>query len=310
MFMVSENWQPFIDHLTTHVTRGNVPVSRIDDAVCRILTVKYACGLFERPRPARRRWSGDSSFGGAAHREVAREAVRKSLVLLKNEEALLPLNRDQRILVAGKNADNRGHQCGGFTVAWQGTSGNGSIIGGTSIWEGIKAQVPGAVLSAGGLGEEADPALHDVAVVVIGEKPYAEGLGDIRPGEDLIVQAGSQIDGKLKVLEPYGRTLNLSELHPEDLRTIITVASRGVPVVTVMLSGRPMVTNYELEASTAFVAAWLPGSEGQGVADVLLGDHSFTGRLSFSWPRSADQTCDVGDPAYDCLFPRGYGLEA
>ncbi len=309
MFMVSENWQPFIEHLNTHVTRGNVPVSRIDDAVRRILTVKYAYGLFDKPRPASRRWSGDNSFGSDDHREVAREAVRKSLVLLKNDGGLLPLTREQRVLVAGKNADNRGHQCGGFTVAWQGTSGNQAIIGGSSIWEGIRDAVPGAELSADGLGEDADPERHDVAVVVIGETPYAEGMGDIRPGDDIIVQAGSQINGSLKVLEPYGRTLNLSELHPEDLRTIINIARQGVPVVTVLLSGRPLVANYEIEASTAFVAAWLPGSEGRGVADVLLGDHPFTGRLSFSWPRSTERTCDVGDPGYEVLFPRGFGLD-
>jgi beta-glucosidase len=308
MFMVSEHWRPFIEHLRFHVSHGRVSMERIDDAVRRILSLKYAFGLFDKPRPAERRWSNHDCFGSAEHRELAREAVRKSLVLLKNEEQALPLQKSARILVAGKNADNLGHQCGGFTVAWQGTSGNDFIEGGTSIWQGIQAVAPNAVLSEGGTGEDADPELHDIAVVVIGEKPYAEGMGDLRPGDDVIVQAGSQINGLLKVLEPYGNTLVLADLHPEDIATINAITSRGVPVVTVLVSGRPLVTGAELEASTAFVAAWLPGSEGQGVADVLFGDYSFTGKLSFSWPQDADGPCNRGDEDYDPQFPYGFGL--
>jgi beta-glucosidase len=308
MFMVSENWQPFIEHLSHHVALGTVPMERIDDAVRRILSVKFAYGLFDKPRPAERYWSNHPSFGSAEHREVAREAVRKSLVLLKNENELLPLGRNERILVAGKNADNIGHQCGGFTIAWQGTSGNDFVEGGTSIWQGIRELAPNAVLSADGSGSDADPERHDVAVVVIGETPYAEGMGDIRTGDDVIVQAGSQIRGLLKVLEPYGNTMVLADLHPEDLETITNITARGVPVVTVMVSGRPLVTNLELEASSAFVAAWLPGSEGQGVADVLFGDHGFSGKLSFSWPKSADHLPNRGDEHYDPLFPYGFGL--
>jgi beta-glucosidase len=308
MFMVSEHWRPFIDHLTHHVVQGTVPMSRIDDAVRRILRVKFAFGLFDKPRPSERPWSNDASYGSEAHREVAREAVRKSLVLLKNEDQVLPLAKDQRILVAGKNADNVGHQCGGFTVAWQGTSGNEFVVGGTSIWQGIQEMAPNAALSMSDKGEDADPSLHDVAVVVIGEKPYAEGMGDIRTGDDVIVQAGSQIKGLLKVLEPYGDSLVLANLHPEDLETITNITSRGVPVVTVMLSGRPLVTNHEIDASSAFVAAWLPGSEGQGVADVLFGETDFTGKLSFSWPKNDDKTPNIGDRDYDPLFPYGHGL--
>ena len=306
MFMISEHWQPFIRHLKAHVTHGTVPMSRIDDAVRRILSMKLAFGLFDKPRPSERYWSLHESFGSPEHREVAREAVRKSLVLLKNESGALPLSRKQRILVAGKNADNIGHQCGGFTVAWQGTSGNEFVEGGTSIWQGISETCPGASLSPDG--SAADPEKHDVAVVVIGEKPYAEGMGDIRPGDDLVVQAGSQIKGKLKVLEPYGTTSVLADLHPEDLATISAIADKGIPVVTVLLSGRPLVTSLELDASDAFVAAWLPGSEGQGVADVLFGDHPFTGKLSFSWPRSPDGILNVGDENYDPLYPYGHGL--
>ena len=308
MFMVSEHWQPFIDHLTHHVVRGTVAMDRIDDAVRRILSVKFAYGLFDKPRPAQRHWSNHVSFGSQEHREVAREAVRKSLVLLKNENAHLPLAKDQRILVTGKNAHNTGHQCGGFTIAWQGTSGNEFVIGGTSIWEGIQQIASSAVLSADGSGHDADPALHDVANVVIGETPYAEGMGDIRTGDDVIVQAGSQINGLLKVLEPYGNTMLLADLHPEDLQTITNITSRGVPVITVFVAGRPLVTNRELDASSAFVAAWLPGSEGQGVADVLFGDYDFSGKLSFSWPRTVDKTPNIGDTDYDPLFPYGFGL--
>jgi beta-glucosidase len=308
MFMVSEHWRPFIDHLTHHVVTGAVPMARIDDAVRRILRVKFAFGLFDKPRPAERPWSNHAGFGSQEHRRVAREAVRKSLVLLKNEQQLLPLARDRRILVAGKNADNTGHQCGGFTVAWQGTSGNEFVEGGTSIWQGIKQAAPQAILSASGDGLEADPELHDVAIVVIGEKPYAEGMGDIRTGDDVIVRAGSQINGLLKVLEPYGDTAVLAELHPEDLQTIENIVSRGVPVITVLVSGRPLVTNKELAASAAFLAAWLPGSEGAGIADVLFGEHEFSGKLSFSWPASADKTMHTGNEEYDCLFPRGFGL--
>ncbi|MEH6585151.1 MAG: glycoside hydrolase family 3 protein [Halioglobus sp.] len=308
MFMVSEHWQPFIDHLTHHVVGGTVPMSRIDDAVRRILRVKFAFGLFDKPRPSDRRWSNDQSFGSEAHREIAREAVRKSLVLLKNEQQILPLRKEQRILVAGKNADDIGHQCGGFTVAWQGTSGNEFVEGGSSIWQGITEVAPNAVLSTSGNGADADPDLHDVAVVVIGETPYAEGMGDIRTGDDVIVQAGSQIKGLLKVLEPYGDSLVLADLHPEDIQTITNIASRGIPVVTVMLTGRPLVTNNELDASAAFVAAWLPGSEGRGIPDVLFGDYDFTGKLSFSWPKDAEKTPNLGDEDYDPLFPYGYGL--
>lgn len=308
MFMVSENWRPFIEHLSHHVARGTVAMDRIDDAVRRILAVKFAYGLFEKPRPALRHWSNHESFGCAAHREVAREAVSKSMVLLKNEDSVLPLKKSQRILVAGKNAHDLGHQCGGFTIAWQGTSGNEFIAGGTSIWEGIQAQAPNAVLSADGSGVEADSTAHDVAVVVIGETPYAEGMGDIRTGHDVIVQAGSQINGLLKVLEPYGNTVVLEDLHPEDLETITRIASKGVPVVVVLISGRPLVVNSELEASAAFVAAWLPGSEGQGVGDVLFGDSNFSGKLSFSWPKNADQQVKRGDEGYDPLFAYGFGL--
>ncbi len=308
LFMVPENWRDFIADLRSHVREGTVPITRIDDAVRRILRVKLACGLFDKPGPAERKWSNHDSFGSAAHREVAREAVRKSLVLLKNDSGVLPLNNTARILVAGKNAHNRGHQCGGFTIDWQGVNDNEKIEGGTSIWEGISAVAPNAVLSADGQGADADPDKHDLAVVVIGERPYAEGMGDIRSSDNVIVETGSQIMGSMKVLQPYGRTLELANLHPEDLQCIRTIGERGIPVVAILISGRPLIIEPELEASAAFIAAWLPGSEGQGIADVIFGEHDFQGKLSFSWPRKSAPQVNVGDASYDPLLPYGYGL--
>ena len=300
MIMISVDWRRCLEGLKRAVADGRVPMARIDDAVRRILRVKHRYGLFERPRPADRPWSNHPSFGGAAHREIAREAVRKSLVLLKNDKAVLPIAPTARVLVAGKNADNRGHQCGGFTVAWQGVSGNAQIEGGTSIWEGIQAVAPQAELSEDG--SAADAARHDVAIVVIGETPYAEGMGDVRTGGR--VASGSGFGGPTSQLSPYGRTIELAERHPEDLATIRAIAAKGIPVVTVLVSGRPLVVNQELDTSAAFVAAWLPGSEGQGVADVLFGDHDFQGRLSFSWPvRPAVDPAEAG-----IRFARGHGL--
>jgi beta-glucosidase len=306
MFMVSVEWRAFIGHLKRHVADGTVAIERIDDAVRRILRIKHRFGLFSKPRPALRAGSNDSCFGSTEHRELAREAVRKSLVLLKNEQRLLPLSKQSRILVAGRNADNRGAQCGGFTVEWQGAVGNAAIEGGTSIWEGISEVAPAAELSVDG--SLADRDRHEVAIVVIGENPYAEGLGDIRSSDDLIVEAGSMIKGKMNVLEAYGTTLELAELHPQDLEAITTISRQGIPVVCVLVSGRPLVINAELGLSQAFVAAWLPGSEGKGVSDVLFGDFDFQGSLSFSWPRHAGQHLNVGDPHYDPLFKYGYGL--
>ena len=311
MFMAPEGWQTFIGHVRSHVNAGTIPMSRIDDAVRRILSVKFAYGLFDKSRPAERVWSNHKSFGGAEHRAVAREAVRKSLVMLKNDDGLLPVNKDARILVAGKNANNRGHQCGGFTVAWQGVNDNESIDGGTSIWEAIQSEAPNAVLSMHGAGNDANSKEHDLAIVVIGELPYAEGMGDIRPHGDSNIQPGSQMkeEGFMKVLQPYGETLELAKLHPEDLATIENISGKGIPLVVVLISGRPLVVNQELAASTSFVAAWLPGSEGHGVSDVLFGDHDFQGRLSFSWPKDpADNILNIGDKNYDPLFPYGYGL--
>ena len=305
MFMVPEKWREFIGTLMRQVQMGQVSMSRIDDAVTRILRTKYRLGLFEAPRPGSRPLSNDAGFGCAAHRAVAREAVRRSLVLLKHENHVLPLKPSQRILVAGRNAHNLGHQCGGWTRSWQGESGNESIDG-TTIWEAISEVVPNAVLSADLIGDEADPELHDITVVVIGERPYAEGLGDIRSGDDVLVETGSLVNGLLNPLEAYGRTLELSALHSEDYACIRRIADAGVPVVAVLVSGRPLIVNDEMQAAEAFVAAWLPGSEGAGVADLLFGGEDFSGRLPLPWP-SRMAGGDAGS-TYEAGFPAGYGL--
>lgn len=297
MVMVSLEWKRMLRTLHQVVEDGRVPIARIDDAVRRILEVKARAGVFERARPAERPWANSASFGGAAHRAIAREAVQKSLVLLKHEGGVLPVAKGARLLVAGKNAHDRGHQCGGFTVEWQGTHGNDRIIGGTSIWEGIKAVAPQAELSPDGAA--ADQSKHDAAIVVIGEAPYAEGMGDIRHGGAVPRGSGVQT---MTNLHPYGHSLVLAERHPEDLATIERIRAQGIPVITVLISGRPLVTNAEMAASAAFVAAWLPGSEGAGVADVLFGDVPFRGQLPFTWPA----TDEGAHGQMVAAFPRGH----
>ena len=298
MFMVPERWREFIDTLEAQVEHGHVSVGRIDDAVRRILGAKLRSGVFDGPRPARRPGVGVACTGCAEHREVARDAVRRSLVLLKNEDRVLPLDPARRILVAGRNAHDLGRQCGGWTLSWQGEAGNDTITG-TTVWEGIRALAPNARLSEDGHGADADPRRDDVAVVVIGETPYAEGFGDIRSGDDLLVEGGSMVNGLMNPIEPYARSLALAEVHPEDLACIRRIVARGVPVVAVLISGRPLIVDHELAASAAFVAGWLPGSEGRGVAEVLLGRSDFAGRLPLPWPGG------TGEPR----FRSGYGLE-
>lgn len=299
MFMVSENWENFILHLNNHVELGTVPISRVNEAVRRILTVKVAMGLLEAPKPSKRKWANHKSFGSIEHREVARKAVRKSLVLLKNENNILPLDKATRILVTGKNANNVGHQCGGFTIAWQGFSGNDELEQATSIWHGIKKYAPNALLKEHI--EEINPDNHDVAIVVVGETPYAEGGGDIRDSDNLIIETGSQINGQINVSSPYGSSIELQKLQPEDYALIKKITEKGLPLVVILISGRTLIINAELEKSAAFVAAWLPGTEGQGISEVLFGDVNFQGKLSFDWPKT---TARNSLP----LFPQGFGL--
>ena len=304
LFMVPEKWRTFVDALLRQVTENKVDTSRIDDAVARILRGKLRLGLFEAPRPSARPRSNDPEFGAARHRQVAREAVRRSLVLLKHEGDILPLKASARILVAGRNADNLGHQCGGWTLSWQGEHGNESIDG-TSIWQAIQDIAPNAVLSEGLSGADANASLHDVAVVVIGEHPYAEGFGDIRTGDEVLIETGSMINGLMNPLEPYGNTLELAALHPEDLACMRRISEAGVPVVAVLISGRPLVATQELDMADAFIAAWLPGAEGAGVTDVLFGQEDFSGRLPVPWPAAMSRP---PEPTHTTLFPVGYGL--
>jgi beta-glucosidase len=304
IFMVpTAAWKPLYENTIAQVNNGDISQARIDDAVKRILRVKFRAGLFDKPSPANRPLSGKTELiGQASHRDVARQAVRESLVLLKNNQGLLPLAPNAKVLVAGDAADNIGKQSGGWSITWQGTDNqNSDFPGATSIYAGINKLVTQAggkaTLSVAG---EFDPQQKpDVAIVVFGEEPYAEGNGDI---DNLEYQRGDKRD--------------LALLHK--------LTAQGIPVVSVFISGRPMWVNAELNSSDAFVAAWLPGSEGQGVADVLFTQadgkvsHDFVGKLSFSWPATPQQTqvnvplaqhnTEQAQADYQPLIPYGYGL--
>jgi len=292
MFMVTSKWRALYRHTLEEVRSGVIPMARLDDAVRRILRVKMRAGMFTRGRPSSRPLAGRTElFGSAEHREVARQAVRESLVLLKNNGRLLPLRRHLNVLVAGEGANDIGRQCGGWTISWLGDgNANADFPGGSSIWDGIRGAVEGAggtaTLSKDGTFETRP----DVAIAVFGEDPYAETRGD---RDTLEFRAGRR--GGVKLLR--------------------SLKAAGLPVVSVFLSGRPLWVNRELNASDAFVAAWLPGSEGRGVADVLFRAadgsvaYDFTGRLSYSWPRTPTQgPVNRGDTRYDPLFPFGFGL--
>jgi len=285
-------WRPLLENTITQVKQGIIPMSRIDDAVTRILRVKFRAGLFDKASPANRKFSGKMSLiGSETHRDIARQAVRESLVLLKNEKQILPLSPKMNLLLTGDAANNIGKQSGGWTITWQGTNNqNSDFPGGSSIYDGFAAQVHAAgghiELSKNG----SFTTKPDVAVVVYGEEPYAEGHGD---RENLVYQYGSK----------------------KDLALLKRLKAQGIPVVSIFISGRPMWLNPELNASDAFVAAWLPGSEGKAIADVLLTDalgkaqHDFTGKLSFSWPNSPEQIVNRFDKDYQPLLPYGYGLK-
>ncbi len=278
MFMQPYNAPQFIQALTAEVQAGRVKTSRIDDAVSRILKAKFELGLFEHPYTDR---SHIDTIGSAAHRSVARRAVAESQVLLKNDGKALPLKPSQRLYVAGVNADDLGNQAGGWTVTWQGQSGN-TAFPGTTILQGIRKTAKNVTYSADA---SAPTAGHDVGVVVIGETPYAEGVGDVGVG---------------------GHTLNLSAT---DQANIDRVCSAIRTCVVLDVAGRTQIVTDQLPKADAFVMSWLPGSEGDGVADVLFGKRPFTGKLPVSWPRSeAQEPINVGDRNYDPLFPYGYGL--
>jgi beta-glucosidase len=290
VFMVPEKWRQFIENSVEQVEKGDVPMARIDDAVRRILRVKLRAGLFEAPRPTLRPGAGRAEQ--LLHRELAREAVQKSLVLLKNERGVLPLARGRKVLVVGRGADSLPMQTGGWSVTWQGNENtNADFPQGTSVLAGIRQAAGEANVAFDMTARGIDVKPFDAVIAVIGETPYAEGQGDI-----------------------HDTTLAHAQRHATDLALLERVSGRGVPVVTVLLSGRPLHVNKELNRSDAFVAAWLPGTEGQGIADLLFRradgtvDKDFVGKLPFSWPAHACQTpLNVGDAGYKPLFPYGHG---
>ena len=287
MAMAPDTWKGLFETTVRQVREGAIPMARIDDAVRRILRVKFKSGLFDPARPFETR---TGVIGSPEHLALAREAVRKSLVLLKND-GVLPLRSSARILVAGPGADSISQQSGGWTLSWQGEGNtNADFPNAQSIYAGLAEAVAAgggrATLSPDGSFTEKP----DAAIVVFGEEPYAEGLGDLR-------------------------TLEFQPNDKKALALLTKLKAAGIPVVSVFLSGRPLWVNPELNRSNAFVAAWLPGSEGGGIADLIVGDaqgrprHDFSGKLSFSWPKAAGQfTLNAGTPGYDPLFPLAYGL--
>jgi len=274
MVMVPNAYRDFIARLKALVAAGRVPMARIDDSVRRILKQKVRFKMWEKPFTDR---ALTVAIGSQAHRDVARDAVRKSLVVLKNDKQTLPLKKESRVHLCGLRADNMGIQCGGWSVGWRGR--RGDITPGTTIRKAIEKVVGAGRLDYSENAAGAEKA--DVVVAVVGEDPYAEGSGD-----------------RAKL-----------ELGPQDLALIDAAKRSGKPVVVVLLSGRPLILGDVLEAASAVVAAWLPGTEGDGVADVLFGAYKPTGKLSVSWPATMSQIpINVGDPRYAPLFAFGYGL--
>ncbi|MEU7026145.1 glycoside hydrolase family 3 N-terminal domain-containing protein [Streptomyces sp. NPDC046275] len=278
MIMVPTNYQEFTRTLVAETEAGRIPAARIDDAVARILTQKFRLGLFEKPYADTTHLA---SVGSAEHRAVAREAAAASQVLLKNAGGVLPLKPDQRVYVAGSNADDLGNQAGGWTVTWQGSSGRTTT--GTTVLEALRKSADPGAPPTYSKDASAPTAGHDVGVVVVGERPYAEGMGDVGNGHDL-------------------------ELDAADKAAVDRVCA-AMPCAVLVVSGRPQLIGDRLPAIDALVASWLPGTEGDGVADVLYGRRPFTGQLPVSWPKSEGQLpLNVGDTAYDPQFPYGWGL--
>jgi len=290
MYMAPDSWKGLYESLLKQAKTGDLNLERLDEAVVRILKVKIRSGLLDAPKPSKRTASDPSVLGADEHRATAREAVRKSLVLLKNNGGVLPLKPGQKILVAGSGADSIEQQTGGWTLNWQGDGNtNDEFEAAHSIYAGLREAMDAiggeTILSVGGDFSDRP----DVAVVVFGEQPYAEYRGDRK---DLVYEAEGG----------------------EDLALLKSLQEKNIPVVAIFLSGRPMWVNPHLNASDAFVAAWLPGTEGGGVADMLVGDdkgaarYDFTGRLSFTWPSLGDGKPLNGPDAKGALFPLGYGL--
>ncbi|GAA3905264.1 hypothetical protein GCM10023084_67060 [Streptomyces lacrimifluminis] len=275
MIMVPYAYQDFRTTLVAEVNAGRINGKRIDDAVSRILTQKFRLGLFERPYADT---SGAADIGSAEHRAVAREVAAKSQVLLKNSQGLLPLKKSQKVYVAGSNADDIGNQTGGWTVTWQGSSGD--ITEGTTVLEGMRRTGADLTYSKDA---SAPTGGYDVGVVVVGETPYAEGMGDVGNGNDLA----------------------LSDADKAAVDRVCAAMKCAVLVV----AGRPQLIGDRLGDIDALIASWLPGTEGDGVADVLYGRRGFSGQLPLTWPKSEAQLpINVGDTTYDPQFPYGWGL--
>jgi beta-glucosidase len=291
VFMAPDSWRELHAQTLAQVKSGAIPEARLDDAVRRVLRVKLRAHVFESGKPSTRPLAGQYELLGAPeHRAVARQAVRESLVLLRNSGKLLPLHADRRVLVAGDGADNIAKQCGGWTLTWQGTGvNNAHFPHAESIYAGIRA----AVTAAGGTAqlsvEGAFTERPDAAIVVFGEDPYAEFEGDVP-------------------------TLEYSPGNKRDLELLRRLKAAGIPVVAVLLSGRPLWVKPEIDAADAFVAAWWPGTEGGGIADVLFRkadgaiNHDFKGKLSFSWPATPEQAAVNRGDGQTPLFAYGYGL--
>jgi beta-glucosidase len=292
MYMAPDSWRGLYDNTLKQVKDGTIKMERLDDAVTRILRVKLRAGIFEAGPPSKRPLAGDFKLlNSPEQRSVARQAVRESLVLLKNNGGLLPLAANKHVLVTGDGADNISKQSGGWTITWQGTGlSNADFPGGTSVWGGVKA----ATKAAGGSAEMSTDGSYkkkpDVAIVVFGENPYAEFQGDLK-------------------------VLTLPGSMTQHLDIMKKLQEEKIPVVAILLSGRPLWQNRELNLANAYVAAWLPGTEGEGITDVLFRkkdgsvDHDFTGKLSYSWPRNAaGAPLNVGQEGYDPLFAFGFGL--
>ena len=271
-----DSYDDFIRLAIESVKEGSIPINRIDDAVTRILKIKKKIGLFDRPIKDPQ---NINMVGSKKHRDLARESVRKSMVLLKNKNKLLPIDRSgKKISFVGEHADNIGYQCGGWTITWQG--GSGDITPGTSILDAFKATVKDTNdISYSIYGENIPDS--DIIIAVIGEKPYSEGWGD-------------------------RKSLDLSD---EDKKILKRVKEKNLPYLIILVSGRPLLIEDEIKDCDAVIAVWLPGTEGAGIADVIFGDYPPTGKLSMSWPRSMDQLpINIGDKIYNPLFPFGYGL--
>jgi len=288
MFMAPDSWKPLYESLLGHVKSGRISQERLDDAVRRILRVKLTYGLFDKGAPGTRPFSGKTELlGSDTHKQIARQAVRESLVLLKNNSQTVPLDASKTILVIGDGADNIAKASGGWTLSWQGgTHENNDFPNGQTILSGIEE----AVKAKGGKvifdKDGTSTVKADAVIAVYGENAYAEFQGD-----------QSNLD-----FEPNGF----------DTALLKNYKTRGIPVVSVFLSGRPLWVNPEINNSDAFIAAWLPGSEGAGISDILFRtspDYDFNGKLSFSWPKTAVQgELNYGKDNYDPLFAYGYGL--